>query len=302
MNNYMLPPPPPLEIHDLQAAEKWKRFKRAWENYSMATGLSEKKEEVQVAALLTVIGEEAWEVFSTFSGWERKGDNKKIEPVLAKFQQYCEPQKNVPFERYLFNRRCQEPGESYDQYRTALRKLAESCSFDSVTPDEILRDRLVFGIRDNKTRERLLRESTLTLKRTDELCHAAETMMSQLKYMEDSLGNAVSAVLKVPGTPSSKTSDSRTRKLRECCNCGRRHEFYKRELCPAFGKLCHKCKKPNHYAGKCRSQNNGGDVKLVDESSSEAENFEEIFPLEFPVNPTGVRKPRSIPGGYQSTV
>ena len=66
--NYMLPPPSPLEIHDPQVAEKWKRFKSTWANYTLATGLSEKTDAVQVATLLTVIGEEAREVFPTFSG------------------------------------------------------------------------------------------------------------------------------------------------------------------------------------------------------------------------------------------
>jgi len=66
-SNYMLPPPPALEIHDVQAAEKWKRFKRTWVNYSLATGLSGKDEAVQVATLLTVIGEEARKVFASFS-------------------------------------------------------------------------------------------------------------------------------------------------------------------------------------------------------------------------------------------
>ena len=87
-SNYnMLPPPPILEIHDTQAAEKWKRFKRAWTNYSLATGLSEKAESVQVATLLTVISSEAREVFSTFSDWDHEGDDAKIQPVLAKFEQ-----------------------------------------------------------------------------------------------------------------------------------------------------------------------------------------------------------------------
>ena len=83
---------------------------------------------------------------------------RKIEPVLQKFADYCQPRKSVPFERYCFNRHVQESGESYEQYRTALRKLSEGCEFESITPGEILRDRLVFGIRDNKVRERLLRE------------------------------------------------------------------------------------------------------------------------------------------------
>ena len=157
----MLPPPPALEIHDTQAAEKWKRFKRAWDSYLLATGLSEKSEAVQVATLLIIIGEEAREVFSTFE-WASDGDEKKIKPVLERFEQYCEPRKHIPFERYRFNRRCQEPGESYDQYRTALRKLAEGCAFEAITPDEILRDRLVFGVRDSKTRERLLSQRAST--------------------------------------------------------------------------------------------------------------------------------------------
>ena len=36
---YPLPAPQPLEIHDAQAVEKWKRFKRAWVSYSLAIGL-----------------------------------------------------------------------------------------------------------------------------------------------------------------------------------------------------------------------------------------------------------------------
>ena len=54
--------------------------------------------------------------------------------------------KKIPFERYRFNQRVQEPGESYDQYPTALRMVADGCDFHTITPDEILRDRLVFGM------------------------------------------------------------------------------------------------------------------------------------------------------------
>ena len=100
------------------------KFKWAWTNYSLATELSKKSEAILVATLLTIIGEEACEMFSTFSDWAEEGDDSKIAPVLSKFEQYCQPWKNVPFERYRFNQRIQEPGEMYDQYRTALRKLA----------------------------------------------------------------------------------------------------------------------------------------------------------------------------------
>ena len=104
---------------------------------------------------------------------------------MQKFEQCCEPHRNVPFERYRFNRLVQDAGETYDQYHTALHKVAEGCDFQTISLNEILRDRLVFGVRDAKVRERLLRESKLTLAKTYEICHAAESMVSQLKAVED---------------------------------------------------------------------------------------------------------------------
>ncbi len=45
----------------------------------------------------------------------------------------------------------------------------------------------------------------------------------------------------------------------ECWNCGYKHEP-KKEACPAIGKMCNKCNKNNHFAGKCRSKHS---VKAV---------------------------------------
>ena len=63
------PPPPPLDIHSTNVSEKWKRFKLAWDSYSLATELNKKSEAMQVATLLTIIGEDARDVFSKFT-WE----------------------------------------------------------------------------------------------------------------------------------------------------------------------------------------------------------------------------------------
>ena len=70
----------------------------------MATEFNKKSEAVLVVTMLTVIEEEAREVFSTFTDWASDGDNAKIEPVWTTFTQYYQPRKNVPFERYRFNR------------------------------------------------------------------------------------------------------------------------------------------------------------------------------------------------------
>ena len=125
--------------------------------------------------------------------WAHDGDDRRIVPVLRKFAEYCQPRKNVPFERYKFNKRTQESGESYEQFKTTLRKLSEACEFDTITPNEILRDKLIFGIHDTKVRERLLRDNNLTLIKTDEICLAAESMTEQMRIVGQS-NNATTSV------------------------------------------------------------------------------------------------------------
>ena len=57
----------------------------------MATELNTKSEGIQVATLLTVIGEEACDVYSTIRDWANEGEDNKIAPVLQKFAKYCQP-------------------------------------------------------------------------------------------------------------------------------------------------------------------------------------------------------------------
>ena len=149
---FALPPPPPLDIHDSNAAEKWKEFEQAWKNYSIAMKLHQEPS-VQVATLLSVVGAEVQIVFAVFTDWASDTDQNKIQPVLQKFAAYCQPLKNVPFERYKFYSRMQESGESYDHYQTALRQLVERFEFESITPNQILHDKLVFGIRNTMVQQ-----------------------------------------------------------------------------------------------------------------------------------------------------
>ena len=117
-------------IHDQNAAERWKKFKLAWNSYSLATELNKKSEKVQVATLLTFIGEEARDVYSTFTDWADEGDQDKIAPVLRKFAEYCQPRKNVPFERYRFNRHgkeCLKCGYQHPEKLESCPAIGQEC-------------------------------------------------------------------------------------------------------------------------------------------------------------------------------
>ena len=138
----------------------------------------------------------------------------------------------------------------------------------------------MFGICDTKTRERLLREPVLTLKSIDVICHAAESMTSQLKLVDGSVEKSVSALSQ--GTKSTNTSSlPSNRGIQECHNCGRNHETKRRGQCPAFGKVCRKYRKLNHFAVKCRSQGGPLGIRSVKTSQTgTGETGEEIFSLQ----------------------
>ena len=61
---------------------------------------------------------------------------------------------NVIFERAKFNKRSQEVGESAENFITAVHMLAEHCKY-GVLREELIRDRIVVGIRDAKLSEKM---------------------------------------------------------------------------------------------------------------------------------------------------
>ena len=65
---------------------------------------------------------------------------------------------------------------------------------------------VAFSISDSKVRERLLRESALTLAKTDELCRAAESMSLQMKVFEENSSASIHAVKS--GREQAKSSET----------------------------------------------------------------------------------------------
>ena len=134
-------------------AEHWRRWKQRWALYSKASGASSKPEEVQCAIFLHMIGEEALGVYDTFT-FDATNENR-IGLLIDKFEQYFSQQKNVTYQRYLFNTCCQD-GRAFDVFLVDLRGQAKSCEFGTLE-DSLIRDRVVCGIDEKSVRERLLR-------------------------------------------------------------------------------------------------------------------------------------------------
>lgn len=236
--------------------ENWRAFKQQFDLYVTAMGLDAKPDTRKVALLLTLAGPQAIEVYNTFV-FDMEDDKDKLDAVLAKFDAHCTPKRNETFERYIFRSRVQLQNESFDAFVTALRLKAQSCNFGTLR-DSMVRDQIVFGIGDNKLRERLLRESDLTLDLAINICQATELFHKHMKSYSEMLsttpplseGAEIGAVLhrgeshRQLSRPASQTRDA----IFSCTRCGSRH---KPRQCPAFGKTCFCCNGRNHFAKQC---------------------------------------------------
>ena len=153
-------------------------------------------------------------------------------------------------------------------YVTALRQIADKCAFGAITPDDLLRDRIIFGIADNKVRERLLREHEFNLSKTLDICWASEMSQAQIKTVSEFNSPNVHLLQENKKASEGKLSGgepSPANQLRYPCRfCGRKHES-KREACPAWGKTCVKCGKENHFARKCPLSSTSNKVALLEE-------------------------------------
>ena len=150
---------------------------------TVAIGTARKEDPIRVATFVTVISDEAPDVYNALT-WDSNKNKVKMDKVLEHFEQYCEPCKNTIYESYLFFPRRQESGEPIDKYATVLRNMADSCELQDLK-DSLICDRIVFGIADNNVREHLLRVPDLTLNKALEIAQAAEATQSQLKQMQN---------------------------------------------------------------------------------------------------------------------
>ena len=81
---------------------------------------------------------------------------------------YYDPPPSVTIQRYKFNTRVRSASESFADYVTALREIAQHCKCMELLQD-MLRGRLVCGVNHEAITNRLLSEKKLTFDKAMEL-------------------------------------------------------------------------------------------------------------------------------------
>ncbi|GFX07565.1 uncharacterized protein K02A2.6 [Trichonephila clavipes] len=128
-------------------------------------------------------------------------------------------------------------GQTIETYVTQLKTLASTCKF-AEQENGLIRDHIVLGIKDSGLQERLLRENNLNMKKATEIVRAAEASRGQIRNMKYDIAT-INFV---------NENQNKHKTQHNCKKCGQKH---KPRECPAFGKICAKCKNKNYFAAKC---------------------------------------------------
>jgi len=170
--NYQVLPPEKFSFKP----EDWIRWIRRFERFRKATGLDQKSGDNQVNTLVCSMGEEADDIMISFG--LTADDAKQYELVKNRFENHVIVERNIIFERAKFNLRSQQQGELVETFITDLQCLAEHCEF-GVLKDELIRDRIVVGLKDKKLSEQLQLDSKLTLEKAVTQARQSETVKKQ---------------------------------------------------------------------------------------------------------------------------
>ena len=272
--SYQISPP---EEFDFSKPTEWIKWIRRFERFRSASGLSKRDEESQVNTLLYSMGSKSDDILATFVLTTE--DSKKYDVVKDKFDGYFVKRRNIIFERGKFHRRKQESGEAVDSFITDLYGLAEHCQF-GLLHDEMIRDRIVVGLADQKLSEKLQLDADLTLEKVINSVRQSESVRSQqavVRGQEDASQPAkVDRVHKSKPQKSLRTSLNPQGKTYKqsvgqndvsndvCKRCGK-SPAHKRTQCPAKDAHCRKCKKKGHFQAVCLS---GKVNTVVDDDST----------------------------------
>jgi hypothetical protein len=198
-------------------------------------------------------------------------DNHTV--VIDNLRARCNAGRNRHVWRQQFSAKKQGTQQSADDWLCELRDLARKCEFQTdccarCEPTRIL-GQLIFGVESDEVRVKLLEQGdTLTLDAALTILRTAEASNKQSINLKTGDAAAIQGATsnyrrfkqmsdrpppretgKQPAGDSELDFDGFT----GCWNCGSKSRCRPLTACPAQGRKCNKCGKPNHYAQVCRT-------------------------------------------------
>ena len=198
------------------------------------------KEEKQVDHVLLFMGSPGLRMYNSWGLADH--EKKDIAVVWKRFQEQLTPKSNFRVARLYLQKYRQQERETVDAFMSRLKLHAQTCQFrdDQEFSDRVI-EQFIAGTRHAELQKQLLaQDDKLNIQQCLDFARTHEASISHMEQLSS---------VHSPSTPV----DAIQRKQRECRNCGRRHSFASRDLCPAFNSTCNECGKKNHWAKMCQS-------------------------------------------------
>jgi hypothetical protein len=235
------------EVDKTNVGARWKKWLTRFEFCLTAAGITD--DDRMQANLINCAGEQVFDIFESLNVTPRTANGN--DPAETKYaatkralSEYFSPADNTEYHIYKFRAAKQLSNESVDEFSTRLMKLAEHCNFTN--KEQEIKSQIIQSCRSKKLRREALQNKRWDLKSLLDQARTFDLVDRQAAEIEDQDSLSVNAVNKLKNKHKQKHQHQR-----ECSYCG--NEFHRDGLqsCPARGKACNYCKKPNHFVSRC---------------------------------------------------
>ena len=229
-------------------AENWTQYHERLEQIFIANDIDEDK---QRAVLLSVCGAKTYSLVRSLLA-PAKPNDKTFKEICELLERHHCPRPSVIVQRYKFNMCVRKPGVSVASYVAKLRKLSEYCDYGA-NLDEMIRDRIVCGINDDRTQRRLLSESTLDFKKAMEIAQGMEVAARNIIDLHAQNPSSHTGSVNKFYNPNKKKHFKRpSDNSGQCFRCGENHDP---STCKFINAKCYSCSARGHISPMCRDKN-----------------------------------------------
>lgn len=229
--------------------QTWEEYVEVLGHFFVANGIGD--EEKKRAILLSSVGSRTYSLMRNLLSPNKPGE-KSYKDLTDLLQSHYNPKPSEIVQRFKFNSRTRAANETVTEYVAVLRELAQHCNYGDKLK-EMLRDRVVCGIADDRMQRRLLAEPELTFEKALKLALAMETANRdvrdlQLKTLEGIVSTTASQ-MSVHNVESNQRGSGKGNPL-TCYRCGGGHMA---RDCRFINEKCHACGKRGHLKRVCKS-------------------------------------------------
>lgn len=247
-----------IDFSSANVAASWKAFKGQFKIFKVAKKFAEMTEEEQICNMLVQMGSDSVQIYEQFQ-FDEAVDAKKrtLENTVKFFDGYFEPVKNVIFERAKFNS-MKQGEQSIHQFIVALQQQAAYCDYAGVK-DELVRDRIVVGVRDQRLREYLIDQEDLDLQTCIQKAKQYTSNHGQATQFQETDRDNIDAIVGPRFESGKKLEKSKFSASSPCFFCGKL--YHKGNRCPSKESKCRACLQKGHWAGSRACKGKSGAVK-----------------------------------------